>query len=314
MSEMMAVKTLDVLAGEINAIKDQVRMNMVAASIEIGQRLAEAKAVCAHGEWGAWLEENVEYSERTAQNLMRIYQEYGHGANPQALAELSYSKAVALLGLPVEQREQLIDSGAVAEMSTRALQDEIVRLKREREDAAAAIDELKGAAAGQQAAANDEIERLRANTLSSMAAAKEAREALLEANNAGKQDAAQRKALEKQVKEMEARAAELSDQLAKADKPEIVQQEVIPEEMQRELEQLRELAKKAPSAEVIRLRDRFSQFTAEFQQVAELLRQVETVDSNVAAQYYVAIKNGLTRMIGSVEAQEGRWADGQAAG
>lgn len=30
-----------------------------------------------HGAWGEWLEKSVDYSQRTAQNLMKIFEEYG---------------------------------------------------------------------------------------------------------------------------------------------------------------------------------------------------------------------------------------------
>jgi hypothetical protein len=46
-------------------------------SIEIGRKLTEAKSLLDHGEWGEWLENSVEYSKSTANNLMRIFDEYG---------------------------------------------------------------------------------------------------------------------------------------------------------------------------------------------------------------------------------------------
>ncbi|KUO77205.1 MAG: hypothetical protein APF81_28130 [Desulfosporosinus sp. BRH_c37] len=46
-------------------------------AIEIGRRLQVAKALVKHGEWGKWLEESVSYSQKTAERLVKHYEEYG---------------------------------------------------------------------------------------------------------------------------------------------------------------------------------------------------------------------------------------------
>ena len=75
--------------------------------IEIGRRLLEAKQCLPHGKWGEWLQSEAEFSERTAQNFMRIAREY---QNPQTLADMgnSASKALLLLSLPPEEREDFV--------------------------------------------------------------------------------------------------------------------------------------------------------------------------------------------------------------
>lgn len=60
------------IAQEINEIKEKVRDVAIRGAIEIGKRLQEAKSMVPYGEWGKWLAENVDYSERTAQDLMQI--------------------------------------------------------------------------------------------------------------------------------------------------------------------------------------------------------------------------------------------------
>lgn len=87
--------------------------------LTIGARLIEAKSMLPHGEWLPWLAERVDISERHAQNLMRVAREY---SNPQTLAGLGLSKAVALLDLPAGEREDFIRAEPVAEMSTRELE------------------------------------------------------------------------------------------------------------------------------------------------------------------------------------------------
>lgn len=71
-STVQDIRTAANIAIEINTIKKQTQKVMLSASIEIGRRLSEAKSLVPHGSWGDWLERNVHYSERTAQNLIRF--------------------------------------------------------------------------------------------------------------------------------------------------------------------------------------------------------------------------------------------------
>ena len=140
---------LSTLAAELNTIKRQTQRIMLGASVEIGRRLVEAKGAVGHGGWGAWLSANVDYSERTAQNLIRIFQEYGEGQqplfgpeNPQSLADLdlTYTQAVALLGIKnPDERMEFIETHDVQNMTSRELADAI----KERDAAYKAMDEEK---------------------------------------------------------------------------------------------------------------------------------------------------------------------------
>lgn len=138
----LAIRTPAVIAAEINNIKEQTRKIALYNSIEIGRRLVEAKSLIPFGEWREWLERSVQYSQRTAENLMRIFEEYGSqqitllsdNAKSQAIANLSYTQAVALLALPEEERETFIEENDVESMSSRELQKAINELKKVRED------------------------------------------------------------------------------------------------------------------------------------------------------------------------------------
>ena len=68
------------------------------AILTIGRGLIEAKALLSHGEWLPWLEERVEFSERSARNFMRLARDW---TNRQALADLGATKALQLLALAV---------------------------------------------------------------------------------------------------------------------------------------------------------------------------------------------------------------------
>lgn len=125
MNSIEIVRNAEVIAGEINAIKSQTYGILTAAysyakrsCFEIGKRLEEAKALVNHGEWGAWLEDNFEYSESTANNLMRIYREFGSeqinfitGKSPAETFEgLSQSQLVELFALPPGTREEFVEA------------------------------------------------------------------------------------------------------------------------------------------------------------------------------------------------------------
>lgn len=106
------------------------------AILDIGRRLIEAKEQLTHGEWLPWLNEQVEFSERTAQNFMRLAREW---TNPQTLADLGISKALTMLALPAEEREQFAAGHDVAAMSARELEKAI----RERDAAQNKVDDLE---------------------------------------------------------------------------------------------------------------------------------------------------------------------------
>ena len=157
MSNIITTRDPDIIAAEINIIKKKVRETVIFASIEIGQKLTEAKSLVNYGEWGKWLEENVEYSQSTANYLMQLYQEYGTGqeslfdtwTNSQTFAKLTYSQHIALLALPFGERQEFAEQNDVENMSTRQLQQAI----KERDEAMQA----KAAAEQQCAAAGDKV-------------------------------------------------------------------------------------------------------------------------------------------------------------
>ncbi|KUO78505.1 MAG: hypothetical protein APF81_10535 [Desulfosporosinus sp. BRH_c37] len=77
MNDLITDRTSLVIAAEINTIRHQTGKILLAGAIEIGRRLKEAKDLLPHGEWGKWLKESVSYSQRTADKLMQLCEEYG---------------------------------------------------------------------------------------------------------------------------------------------------------------------------------------------------------------------------------------------
>lgn len=141
-----AVRDIETITAEILTLKQ----NAGDAIIGIGQRLIEAKEMLPHGAWLPWLEEQVEFSERTARNFMRLAREW---TNRQALADLGAAKALTLLALPPEERAQFMEEHhtingedkTVIDMTSRELEQAIRERDKARLAAEAAQADAKSA-------------------------------------------------------------------------------------------------------------------------------------------------------------------------
>lgn len=296
------------LAHEINAIKAQTRGVLISAALEIGKRLIEAKALVPFGRWGAWLSENVDYSERRAQDLMRLFEEYGKKTIPQAIAELDYSKAVALLALPAEQRGALAEQAAAEGMSTRELQDEIDRLRKEAADRQVKLEDLLEEIGDAEGAIREEREaadRARAEAKAAGETAEALKKERDEAKKTSKLETdrareAVKRANDTQRKltEAEARIAELE-----AAEPEVREVEKVPEAVAAELERLR--AQSRQSDGVARLKLGYERLLDEFRAVEALVAAVRQEDAETGAKYAAAIAKGARMMAERIEGKSG---------
>lgn len=151
---MEAIRDERVIAAEINTIKKQAARQMLGAAVEIGRLLCEAKAQVPFGEWGKWLEENVAYSQSNANNLMRLYQNYGEQEQMgffeenrmELFGELTPSQALALLALPQGERKAFVETHDMETTSVRDIEAEI-KAREAAEQAAARLREEKEALA-----------------------------------------------------------------------------------------------------------------------------------------------------------------------
>ncbi len=179
------------------------------AILTIGRGLIEAKALLSHGEWLPWLEERVEFSEKAAQRFMLLARKY---SNPTTLSDLGASKALILLAIPDEVRDEFIEAPHVVDGEEKTVTDMSVReLKaaiKERDEAlraaAQAQAEQKAAEAAREKMAEDM--RLANERIAGLNAEVEERSA--EAREA--QDAAVR--LEKELEELRSRPVEVAVQ------------------------------------------------------------------------------------------------------
>lgn len=129
-------RTIEVITGELLEAKQAGGE----AILTIGRCLIEAKESLSHGEWLPWLNERAELSERAAQRFMRLAREW---SNPTALSDLGATKAITLLALPPEEREQFMEDHNVIDMTTRQLEQAV----KERDEARKAAEEAKADAA-----------------------------------------------------------------------------------------------------------------------------------------------------------------------
>ncbi len=141
------IRPIEVITEEINFYKARAGESI----LEIGKRLTEAKAQLQHGEWLEFLSEKVSFSEASAQRFMRIAKEY---SNPSPVTDLGVSKALLLLALAEEEREEFISEKhevngkekTVEEMSKRELEKVIKErdeARKESEDLSFKISDLE---------------------------------------------------------------------------------------------------------------------------------------------------------------------------
>ena len=213
-------RSLDVVAAEIRTFTASMLNNI----IEIGRRMCEAKALLPHGEFGNWIKENTGYSWSTANNFMKLFQEYGarqgslFGAtleDAQTYGKLTYSQALALLALPSAEREEFVETHDMENMSTRELKAAI----RERDQAKEDLER-------ERSINKDLLDRLNTTIQDQDAVDKAVSEAVEKANAAhtaelNKLKASEekkRKKLEKQIAEAEKTAKAAEDKAAEAGK------------------------------------------------------------------------------------------------
>ncbi|MDD4566052.1 MAG: DUF3102 domain-containing protein [Eubacteriales bacterium] len=114
----------EMLVSKITAVKDYTEKLLIQSSIEIGAYLTRAKSIMKHGQWGKWLTERVAFSQRTANNLMAVYEKFGEGnlLNSQALSNLNLTQAIRLLAVPDDEIEEFVEKNNALELSTRELE------------------------------------------------------------------------------------------------------------------------------------------------------------------------------------------------
>ena len=254
---MAAQRDIKTVTVEIRQLHRQGQEAALRYIVEIGRRLQEAKELLPHGEWGQWVKEELPFSQSTAQNFMRIFQEYGAdqleiggAVKSQALANLSYTKALKLLAIDdEEEREAFVETHNVDRMSSRELEEAI----RERDEARRMQAEAEKRAEGFEAQAGAATDRLIAAEKKAVDAAAEAEKKVAELNEALAKAKKQRDTARDKLKNAEAAVELLKQQ--KEDKPPQEENETPKEENETPKEE-NEIGESAPAADEEELRRR----------------------------------------------------------
>ncbi|QCT02707.1 hypothetical protein E6C60_1992 [Paenibacillus algicola] len=299
MTTQMILRSPDVIAAEIRSIDQQARQYVLQSAIEIGRRLKEAKEVVGHGEWTGWLQNNVNYSQSTANNFMRVSEEY---ANSQALENLNYTQAVALLSIPSEERETFVEENNVTKLSTRELQSVIKEKKALEKQLQKANDQAEYERLEREKLQSSLSEMQQQNGMNYELAERYKTE--LEAAKEGGND---EQAAEIQVKLNQAESElvdtkkkikELEKQL-KAKPIEIPEKEIVikvPEEMEKELQQLREQVKRNDNKALAKFAVCFETVVRDFDNLLNTLYEIKTSVPEEYDKYSNAVNGLLSRM------------------
>ena len=132
----LADKSTDTLKTETNTLWEQMEaigaIGMVMAA-EAGKRLNIIKSRLQHGEWEDWAKNNLKFSLRKANNMMKLAEKTEDQnsifANPQSFADIGISKVYALLGASDEVAEEVMNNPELPNMTVKELEEKIRLLK-----------------------------------------------------------------------------------------------------------------------------------------------------------------------------------------
>ena len=315
---------------EINAIRKNTMREMIYASCEIGRLLCEAKEKLPHGAWGTWLSENFDYSQSTANNLMRLHKAYGQPdqldmffsseERMQIFGKLTPSQALALLPLPEPERLEFVQSHDMDETSVRDIEKEIKARKEAEERADLAERERKkmGEELDEYARESRELELEVDKLRSELDSIKKQKETKVAALTASEKKAIKEKLQKEFDKKLEAEKKVLSDKLTEEQKKngelercledakKEASQELEKEYIKRLLEadeRVRAAEKKAHSASnatVQRFSILFEQFQSTYSSMASLLTQIKDEDSELSLKLTAALHGILDKMGGGL--------------
>lgn len=158
MNEIAELRAVQI-ASEINYIKRDTARRVLEATVEIGRLLIQAKDTVDHGAWTTWLTDNVDYSQATANRMMRLYREYGDQTKQEFFAEnrleifadLEPSKALALVSLPEPERREFVETHDMKDMTVKDIEKEV----QARQEAEKQLQQVRNELAGESKAAEE---------------------------------------------------------------------------------------------------------------------------------------------------------------
>ena len=275
-----------------------------------GKNLNVIKSRIGHGGWEDWCNENLRFSKRKAERMMKLAKkietENGVFANPKTLSDIEISKVWAILEAPEEVAEKVMENPGMPDMSVRELKDEIKRLKEEKQGLETEMEAIAENREEVQAELKAEIDRLKAE-LAGQPVADPAALAEKEAELQKMQDKlAKEKEKSKKLKESvdaekEKAAAETrakAEEDAKAKVSEDLR--LLQESNQQAAEEIDRLTRKLANnsnTEVATFKAYADQLQKAFGSCAEYIVTMETEDTEQAEKMRCALKQIMTQMI-----------------
>lgn len=306
-----------VIATEIRTIVRQTQMIVLQNAMEIGKRLMEAKEIVPHGEWLDYVERECDFSQSTANNMMQLYKEYGNdqqslfGGNSQAFVNLPYTKALRLLAVPAEEREEFAAKVDAENISTRELdkaikeRDEAIKAERAARELSAVAQERFEAERNRVEQLTNEAEAVRGKVAKNAEEMATLRVQLREAQKAAEDAKAASRQVPEDVmdqlrRDAEANAAEqaqreIAEKLAAAEaKAEKAAQQAAAAE--KRLEEARRAQASAADPETAVFSVQFTQLQEQFNKCAGLILKVKATDEEKAAKWIRAMDTLLDKM------------------
>ncbi len=314
MDKMQLVRDYNVIATEINIIKEHTNKLLLNSAVEIGKRLKEAKQLAGHGNWTKWLEEEVNYSQRTASNLMRIYDEYNQKSLESEIGNqitnLGYTQAISMLKLDFEERENFLIENNIDEMSTRELEEAIKEktdLLREKAELKTLLEEHAEKESKTAKELQEKIEKI--ESYEKLIREKAEEEKQLKALIESKVQTTSPEELSRLKEEVDKKAQEikvLKNQLK--EKPKEIEVEVekivetVPEYLQEELNNLKaklELtnSKLNSSESIAKFKSTFGILVNLFNDLLETLEQIEKEEPEEHEKYKAAVNKFLEKLM-----------------
>ena len=305
MSEIMTVRPIEVIEGEILIFKAQASASM----LEIGRRLIEVKEQLPRGQWQKWLAEKVEFTERTAQRFMRIAEGY---KDADTVSVLGTRKALALLAFEDIEREEFLaekhevngEEKTVAEMTSAEL-DEAIRRRKDAEQEANRLRQEKMDLEAKNRELSTAAEKARADAeLASATSRKIAddmkvvKASLKDQKAQNEKNSAEADKLRRELENLRSRPVDVAvqdpteEQIAAAAAPVIEAARAESAERIRELE--KQLAQADPETQAFKMR--FVVWQESYNQMVEALDKIGRADPVKSEKLKTAVKKALEGM------------------
>lgn len=313
-------RPLELIEAEINFYKAQAANSI----IEIGKRLIEAKEQLGEGErFLDWLKEKVDFSKSTAYRFMNAAKE---AEKFPALGNFSPTKIYALLDVPADQRNEFIQQHDLEDMSTREVEAAVKEWKQKYENAQRIVEE-RAKYAEKLLKERQELEselRTKDQVLrNTQADVKMLQDELKKKNNELKEETeklqtklreaqqannddevkrlrdllnkteAARKAAEDRIDELEEQLKSKPIEISATD---TITVEKVPDEVQKELEELRKKAELAKNDAAQRYKVYFDIIVDTYKKLLSALKEIQQTDPESYIKYRKATATMLQKM------------------